>query len=123
MCIGSVGAFGLIGVIVGSQGDTDSHTVIELPGHDLRFFSVGLFWLTIILVAAIALIITSRKLKTHRSRTLCLVIAGIECLICPVGTVLGIFTIMVLMKESVIHLFAGQPLPETQYQSGQPDFW
>ena len=35
----------------------------------------------------------------------CLVMAGIECLFMPFGTVLGVFTIIVLMRESVKEMF------------------
>ena len=35
----------------------------------------------------------------------CLVMAGVTCLFMPLGTVLGVFTIMVLMRPSVKALF------------------
>ena len=50
---------------------------------------------------ALCMIITARKLKTRTGHTFCLVIAAIECLCFPFGTILGIFTIIVLTKESV----------------------
>lgn len=54
---------------------------------------------------AAAMIIVGRKLKARRSRTFCLVVAGFECIVIPFGTVLGIFTLIVLTKESVAELF------------------
>ncbi len=39
----------------------------------------------------------------------CLIVAGIECLLMPYGTVLGVFTIMVLMRESVKERFGANP--------------
>ncbi len=48
------------------------------------------------------------KLKRRVSRIFCLVIAGIECIVMPFGTVLGVFTIVLLMKDSVKSLFEGQ---------------
>lgn len=64
----------------------------------------------------ILMIIAGMKLKKHVARTFCLVIAGIECIIIPFGTVLGVLTIVTLMKESVIKLFEqsapGACLPE-----------
>lgn len=54
----------------------------------------------------IMMIIAGRRLKAHVSRMFCLVIAGIECILTPFGTVLGIFTIITLMKESVQQIFA-----------------
>jgi hypothetical protein len=53
----------------------------------------------------ILMIIAGQKLKRRESRTFCIVIAALECLIQPFGTVLGVLTIIVLMKPSVIQLF------------------
>lgn len=52
------------------------------------------------------IVAAGRKLKRRLSRTFCLVVAGIECMLMPFGTVLGVFTIVVLMKDSVKQLFA-----------------
>lgn len=55
----------------------------------------------------ILMIVAGRRLKVRGSRTFCIVIAAIECLLAPFGTILGVFTIVVLMRESVMRLFAG----------------
>lgn len=47
----------------------------------------------------------TRFLSRRRHHVFCLVIAGIECLVMPFGTVLGVFTIIVLTKESVREMF------------------
>ena len=52
------------------------------------------------------MIVAGRKLKRRTSRTFCMVAAGLECILMPFGTVLGVFTLVVLMKESVAKLFA-----------------
>jgi hypothetical protein len=52
-----------------------------------------------------------RCLSRRKSYTFCLVMAGIECIFMPFGTVLGIFTIVVLMRESVKQLFHGTTQP------------
>jgi hypothetical protein len=39
--------------------------------------------------------------------------AAVECLFMPFGTVLGIFTIVVLNRDSVKPLFATPPMPPT----------
>ena len=54
---------------------------------------------------AVAMAIAGRKLAVRRSYTYCLVVAGIECLFMPFGTVLGVFTIIVLIRPSVKALF------------------
>ena len=54
---------------------------------------------------AIAIINAGRCLarRTHYMR--CFVVAGIECIVIPFGTVLGVFTIIVLSRPSVKALF------------------
>ena len=51
-------------------------------------------------------IAAGRRLKRRASRTFCLVVAGVECVLMPFGTVLGVFTIVMLMKDSVKGMFA-----------------
>lgn len=42
----------------------------------------------------------------------CLVMAGIECIFMPIGTVLGVFTIIVLMRDSVKGAFSANKTVE-----------
>jgi hypothetical protein len=61
---------------------------------------------------AIAILLAGTKLKARRSWTYCLVVGALECMFMPFGTVLGVFTIVVLLKEPVKALFAAQaPTP------------
>jgi len=52
------------------------------------------------------IIAAGRKLKRRTSYTFCLVVAACECIVMPFGTVLGVFTIVVLMKDSVKEMFS-----------------
>lgn len=64
---------------------------------------------------SICMIIAGRRLTQQRSRLYCLIIAGLECMLMPLGTVLGVFTIVVLMKDSVKERFsANQALHPTR---------
>jgi hypothetical protein len=56
------------------------------------------------------IMVAGRRLGARRKHTYCLVIAGIECLFIPFGTVLGIFTILTLVKPEAKLLF-GLPAP------------
>jgi hypothetical protein len=60
---------------------------------------------------ATVMIIAGRKLRSRKSRTFCIVVAGIECAVIPFGTVLGVFIIVMLMKDSVGQLFGLAPPP------------
>jgi len=54
-------------------------------------------------------------LSKRRHYTFCLVVAGVECIFIPFGTVLGIFTIIVLVRPTAKALFqAGPPEPEAE---------
>lgn len=57
---------------------------------------------------AVCVVIAARKLRSRRNRIFCMVVAAIECTFTPFGTVLGVFTIIVLNKNSVKQVFAQQ---------------
>lgn len=52
------------------------------------------------------IIFAGRKLTRHESHTFCTVVAALMCLSVPLGTALGVFTLIVLMRPSVKELFA-----------------
>jgi hypothetical protein len=52
-----------------------------------------------------------RRLKQRRSRVFCMVVAGLSCVGVPYGTLLGVFTFMVLGRPSVAKLFEVTPPP------------
>ncbi|HEX4588386.1 MAG TPA: hypothetical protein VH120_00535, partial [Gemmataceae bacterium] len=54
---------------------------------------------------AIALAVAGRLLQRRRGYTYCLVLAAIACVFTPFGTVLGVFTLIVLLRPSVKGLF------------------
>jgi hypothetical protein len=55
---------------------------------------------------AACMVAAGRFLGQRRRYTFCLVMAAISCLFMPFGTVLGVFTIIVLTRDSVKELFA-----------------
>lgn len=50
-------------------------------------------------------IAAGRFLARRKHYLFCMVIAGIECMVMPFGTVLGVFTIVVLMQPAVKEMF------------------
>src|SRR5438128_6559299 len=50
---------------------------------------------------AVCILIAGRSLSRREGYSFALVIACIECLFIPFGTILGVFTIVVLSRESV----------------------
>jgi hypothetical protein len=55
---------------------------------------------------AICILIAGRSLAKHRHYWFAFAIACVECLFIRFGTILGVFTIIVLLRESVKALFA-----------------
>lgn len=72
------------------------------------FVFIGLIISGIALTFGLLLYKAGRNLSGTRSYTFCFVIACIACVFMPFGTILGIFTIIVLMRESVKAMFNGQ---------------
>jgi hypothetical protein len=56
-------------------------------------------------VAATLKLLTGIRLKERRSRVMCLIAAGLACVEMPYGTLLGIWTFMVLGRASVRRQF------------------
>ena len=57
-------------------------------------------------VWVVCLILAGIKLCKKKSRTFCQIIAGITCISFPIGTALGVFSLITLSKESVKNDFA-----------------
>lgn len=58
---------------------------------------------------AILLFLTGRWLSARKNHTFCFVIACLQCISVPLGTILGVFTILVLSRPSVKSLFLAGP--------------
>jgi hypothetical protein len=104
-CIPFIHFFMGLALATGAFGDADPGT--RPIGFGLMVFA-GLFILAGWTLAAL-IAFTGRSLQTRKRFTFCLVMAGVECIFMPFGTVLGVFTIIVLMRESVKEIF-GKPV-------------
>lgn len=56
----------------------------------------------------VCLILAGIKLWKKHSLTFCRIIAGVTCISFPLGTLLGVFTLITLSKESAKEMFANQ---------------
>jgi hypothetical protein len=54
---------------------------------------------------AAATIYSGRCLRRKKNHTWCLVVACVECMVMPLGTLLGVFTIITLVRPTVKRLF------------------
>jgi hypothetical protein len=100
-----------------------------LPGDDgaapplfigWLFIAIGGLILVTFTTVAILLFMTARALAQTRSYNFCLVVACLECLLMPYGTVLGVVTIFVLMRPSVKTLFGIGPPEATVLEANSP---
>jgi hypothetical protein len=89
------------------------------PGEDVPpeflgwiFAVLGSLLFLIGLAMAICILIAGRGLAHCKRYSFALVMACIECLFVPFGTILGVFTIIVLSRESVKGLFSTAPVQE-----------
>lgn len=78
------------------------------PPHVFMGIFIWFYVLFGILVTTfgVANLLSGLFLKRRSHRTFSLVVGGVNCIVVPLGTVLGIFTIIVLQRESVVHRYA-----------------
>jgi hypothetical protein len=80
------------------------------PAIGVLFMGIGGMAILLGWSFAACLIVAGRSLTQHKRHTFCLVVAALACLVCnPLGTVLGVFTIVVLLRPSVKALFGVDP--------------
>lgn len=77
------------------------------------FIIFALAWILTSWALAALLVIAGRSLAQRKRRMFCLVVATVAAMMCmPFGTILGVFTIIVLLRPSVRDAFEGaEPTP------------
>jgi hypothetical protein len=85
----------------------------ELPPEFLGwiFAAIGLVLFLLGVAMAICILIAGRSLAHRKRYSFAMVMACIECLFIPFGTILGVFTIVILSRQSVKGLFSTATLP------------
>ena len=99
-----MGAYFLLGTFPSAgrdQGPPPAFMGWILMGLGSVMCLVGLAYVALMIVAG-------RSLARRRRYVLCLVAAAFSCMFMPFGTVLGVFTILVLVKAEVQQMF-GRP--------------
>lgn len=96
-----------LGLATGSFPDTQGDDEARIVGSIFIVVAVALILFGFFCAAMVAL--AGKFLKERRNYVFCLVVAGLSCLFMPFGTVLGVFTLVVLMRDSVKQLF-GRPV-------------
>jgi hypothetical protein len=66
------------------------------------FYLIGAIWFVTSLILNL---LSGLFIRARKHRTFSLVVSGINCVHIPLGTILGVFTIIVLIRESVRELY------------------
>ena len=69
------------------------------------FIAVAAFLMSLAWALAVCLLVVGRMLSCRKGYMFCLIVAGIECVFVPLGTILGVFTIIALMRPGVKRMF------------------
>ena len=78
------------------------------------FITLASFFILVGWAFAVLVLIAGRCIAQRRHHTFCFVMGCVECLFMPFGTVLGVFTIFVLIRPSVKELFTPKWPPGVQ---------
>ena len=92
-----------VGMIIASLTEPRETGLLVLPGLAFTLIAGGIMLFGWTFALCIAL--TGYFLSARRNYMFCLVMAGIETILTPFGTVLGVFTIILLVRPSVKMLF------------------
>lgn len=106
--------FLVIGLFVGTIFSSIPHRPGEPSPEIVGSFVGGFYAILGLIISGVALTMgilllkSGRNLTSRNSHTFSFVVACISCIFVRLGTVLGIFTLVVLTKDSVKSLFNGQ---------------
>jgi hypothetical protein len=113
------GLFGLVYVAMGifvaiassSVPSESDEAAIGILG--LFFVLFGLVFFLVPMTLAVLKFLAARMISQRRSRGFCFAIAAVTSLGIPIGTAIGVFTFVVLSRDSVVRSFesARQQLP------------
>lgn len=95
-----------LAMILHPESMSGSHGEPAPPFVGWIFASLGVAFLIGAWAYIICLVLAGRFLKRRRHYIFCLVMAGLSCMWMPFGTVLGVFTFIVLLRPEVKALFA-----------------
>jgi hypothetical protein len=100
------------------------HTVFESPemwksqsgGPPPREFLAMFKWMYVIfgsgiIVVALANLVSGVLIQKRRARVLSLIVAGLNCMGLPLATLLGVFTLIVLLRDSVVESYEAAASP------------
>lgn len=101
--------FAVFHFVLSNPAVWQDHNQTAPPPQVFQMFNVFIWFYLVLglfcLASAVLNILSGLFLRARKNRTFSFVVAGINCLHLPLGTILGIFTIIVLTRESVRELY------------------
>jgi 4-amino-4-deoxy-L-arabinose transferase-like glycosyltransferase len=79
------------------------------PGVLYALGAIGTAVVLVMLASGICLLYSGSALRKRKRKTFVLIMAALNCLSVPYGTVLGVFTFLVLQRPEAKELFAPTP--------------
>jgi hypothetical protein len=102
--------FGLLYIVLASSGNMEVSGSLSPEAARGIFFGIGIVAIVSTAIYGILLIIAGGKLRKQRAYGFCFFVGILDLLTFP-GIVLGIFTLIVLMRPTVKELFKGHGAP------------
>jgi hypothetical protein len=112
----------LMGVLFVASSSSFKDTQGNAPPAVMGWILMLLGGFVVVLFVAMAglKLYAGRCIRARRRRVLCMIVGGVSCLGIPFGTILGIFTFMVLQRPSVIALYAPPAQPDAPLAPAAP---
>lgn len=104
-----IGAIAMVTVMQQEGPDPPAAAAMGLIG--IIFFVIPIFFSAVTATIGTAVLIAGRRIAKRTHLTYCQIIAGLECLCFPYGTVLGVFTLIALTRDDI----------KTQFQDNSAD--
>jgi hypothetical protein len=110
LCGGAYGGITLL--MTGAMSLPARHAQEPVPKEVVWMFGgVGLLVILGALVSALMIALAGWCLRTRRGWVYCVIVAALSLLSVPIGTVLGVFSLIVLVRPEAKALFAGTGAP------------
>jgi hypothetical protein len=96
-----------LAIVLGKFPQSPNDTMPRMMGW--LFVAMGTAFVVGGLSMAVCLAFAGKFLAARTHRTFCTVVAAVACCFMPLGTILGVFTLVVLQRESVKQMFGASP--------------
>jgi hypothetical protein len=111
--VGTLLSFSYIGLgamfVSMPESMTTSSDDLGATGIGWIFLVIGIIWFLVGLAFTICLIVCGRCLSRRTGYWFTVILAGVQCLSVPLGTALGVCTLIVLLRDSVKVLYGVKP--------------